>query len=151
VKIRFLSGPRKDQIDHAPRGQQTDLLIGAGLIEVLDEHDWPVAPGATDKNHTVVPYFPETIWGFAYISTTRRPAIRKTSGCSETTTFANWDGYAKPKDVADAAKKAGCPQDVIDRYLAEMKLWDERELANVRQRQGVEAANPKPPFVKVGW
>lgn len=150
MKIRFLSGPRKNEIDHAPRGQQTDLLIGAGLIEVLDERDWPVGPAASDKNHTVVPYFPEPVWGFVYIATTRRPAIRKTSGLSETMTFANWDGYANAKDVADAAKKAGCPENVIQQYLGEMKIWNDRELANLRQRQGLDASKPQAPFTKIG-
>jgi hypothetical protein len=31
--IRFLSGPKKGQTDHAPQGQETELLLKAGIIE----------------------------------------------------------------------------------------------------------------------
>ena len=35
MKIKFLSGPRAGQIDHAPISQETDLLVKAGIIEVI--------------------------------------------------------------------------------------------------------------------
>jgi hypothetical protein len=37
MKIRFLSGPRQGETSHAPYGQQTQLLIAAGIIEVVNE------------------------------------------------------------------------------------------------------------------
>jgi hypothetical protein len=35
MKIRFLSGPRAGQIDHAPNSQEMQLMAKAGLIEIL--------------------------------------------------------------------------------------------------------------------
>src|SRR5437867_2203516 len=42
MRIKFLSGPQAGKFDHAPRSQQTDLLIKAGLVEVVP--DEPLAP-----------------------------------------------------------------------------------------------------------
>jgi hypothetical protein len=39
--IRFLSGPKKGQTTHAPRSQETDLLLNAGIIEEVKA---PVVP-----------------------------------------------------------------------------------------------------------
>ena len=44
MKIRFLSGPNAGKIDHAPISQETDLLIKAGLVEVVHEEPAPPAP-----------------------------------------------------------------------------------------------------------
>lgn len=35
MKIKFLSGPRTGQIDHAPNTQEMQLLAKAGLIEII--------------------------------------------------------------------------------------------------------------------
>jgi hypothetical protein len=35
MKIRFLTGDKKGQISHAPVNQNTQLMVDAGLIEVL--------------------------------------------------------------------------------------------------------------------
>jgi hypothetical protein len=42
VKIRFLSGPKKGEVTHAPVTQQTQLLVDAGLVEVIPPE--PLAP-----------------------------------------------------------------------------------------------------------
>ncbi len=42
MRIRFLSGPNAGKFDHAPRNQNTDLLIKAGAIEVIPDE---VKPG----------------------------------------------------------------------------------------------------------
>jgi hypothetical protein len=35
MKIKFLSGPRTGQTDHAPNTQETQLLAKAGIIEII--------------------------------------------------------------------------------------------------------------------
>jgi hypothetical protein len=42
MRIKFLSGPNAGKVEHAPRNQSTDLLIKAGLCEVIP--DEPLAP-----------------------------------------------------------------------------------------------------------
>ncbi len=42
MRIKFLSGPRAGEVSHAERTQSTQLLIDAGLIEVVN--DAPPAP-----------------------------------------------------------------------------------------------------------
>lgn len=44
MKIRFLSGPNAGKIDHAPVSQETDLLIKAGLVEVINDSAEPLPP-----------------------------------------------------------------------------------------------------------
>lgn len=37
MRIKFLSGPNAGKVEHAPRNQSTDLLIKAGLCEVIPD------------------------------------------------------------------------------------------------------------------
>jgi hypothetical protein len=40
MKIKFLSGPRTGQTDHAPNTQETQLLAKAGIIEIIPYRDY---------------------------------------------------------------------------------------------------------------
>jgi hypothetical protein len=40
MKIKFVSGPRKGEEGHAPRSQETQLLVDAGIIEIFPELTW---------------------------------------------------------------------------------------------------------------
>lgn len=60
MKIKFLSGPRTGQIDHAPNSQEIQLLAKAGIIEIIPyssyrerlaaEHSSARGHGSTDPN-----------------------------------------------------------------------------------------------------
>jgi len=43
MRIRFLSGPRKGETTHAPTNQNTQLLVDAGLAEVVPPEPLPPA------------------------------------------------------------------------------------------------------------
>jgi hypothetical protein len=55
VKIKFLSGPRAGEVSHAPKSQETQLLIDAGLIEIVPEKKpvaetrWGLGTGANSQ------------------------------------------------------------------------------------------------------
>ena len=56
MQIRFLTGPRKGQTDHAERSPQTKLMIDAGMIEVVPppppaplKPTWSVGPNDHGK------------------------------------------------------------------------------------------------------
>lgn len=131
--IKFLSGPKKNQTAHASRSLETKLLIDAGLVEEVPN----TQPNQPNSHDTCIPFYPEPVWAFVRITMTGRPAIRKTHGHSETLTLANWDEQ-DPRYVTDAAKKADCPADIIERYGGEMKSWLNRDAANAEARQKAE-------------
>jgi len=128
--IKFLSGKKKDQTAHVPRDANTRLLIDAGLVEEVPNTSAPAAPSVTDS---FIQFYPEPVWSFVRVTMTGRPAIRKIFNYSESTTFANWD--EQPASVVVAAVcKAGCPDEIIKRYEAEMKAWLNRDAANANAR-----------------
>src|SRR5438477_5614260 len=43
MRIRFLSGPKKDAVAHAPVNQNTQLLIDSGLVAVVPDEPLPPA------------------------------------------------------------------------------------------------------------
>lgn len=58
MRIKFLSGPRAGEISHAERTQSTQLLIDAGLIEVVNDAlpappvpQWLVSIGMSGNAH----------------------------------------------------------------------------------------------------
>jgi hypothetical protein len=73
MKIKFLSGPRKGQIEHAPRSQEVKLLVDAGLIEIVDDTPEPRIPDKDD----VIPPKPSRGWkaGTFLYGDERKPAI----------------------------------------------------------------------------
>jgi hypothetical protein len=42
MKIRFLSGPNAGRVDHAPQSQETELLIKAGVVEIVTDTPKPL-------------------------------------------------------------------------------------------------------------
>lgn len=152
MRVRFLVGKRAGEIENFPRNDNTvAMMLHAGIVEEVNEQGRPLNPSAPPSPHdTPIAYFPEPVWAFAYIAVTKRPAIRKTYGHSCTDTYSNIE-VEDEKVVANAATKAGCPEDVVQRYLAEMKLWREKAAADERVRSQVESGNRNSPFVKVGW
>ena len=83
MKIEFLSGPRKGEIDHAPRGQQTQLLIDVGLIKVIDDTPEPRIPSKDD----VIPPMPPAGWELGLWGDERKPAIIRHDGFGGKTVY----------------------------------------------------------------
>jgi len=60
MRVKFLSGPRKGEITHAPRSQETDLLINAGLIERVPDEPavakttWGIGKGANSQQYFIL-------------------------------------------------------------------------------------------------
>jgi hypothetical protein len=88
MKIRFLSGPRQGQTSHAPYSQQTQLLIAAGLIEVVDgpkprygSTEWMEEKQAVSRELNPPPRTEARVtWGIKFGTFNKRPAI--TASCS---------------------------------------------------------------------
>ena len=150
MKIRFLSGPLKGTEKHVAKNDpNVGLLIGAGLVEEVPNSAGPANPGPHDVS---VPFLSEPVWGFVRLPFTDRPAIRKTFASSEQQTYANYEGTASAEDVVAAARKAGAPENIVSRYIDEMKKFEGKALANEQQRNQIAQANGgKSPFIKVGW
>lgn len=128
MKVRWLAGKRAGEVEHVRNNDPAiHTMLRAGMCEEILEPGAHATPapalaGMPDRNHTSVPFYPTPVWANAIVATTRRPTIVKTVGCSETNTYANWENQ-NPKAVTDAALKAGCPKEIVERYLAEMKVW----------------------------
>jgi hypothetical protein len=82
MRIKFLSGPKSGQISHAPRSQETQLLIDAGVIEVVagpapryGSTEWMEEKQANSLK--INPPRSEAVvtWGVKFGHFSRRPAI----------------------------------------------------------------------------
>lgn len=80
MKIKFLSGPRTGQIDHAPNTQEMQLLVKAGLIEIIPYRDFREMLSA-EHNPSAKP--PLVEWGIieATSENSAGHAIIRKSGC----------------------------------------------------------------------
>lgn len=112
MKIRFLSGPRAGQIDHAPLSQETDLLVKAGLIEVIPYKDFRDRLAETMPKPTT-PL--STGWGVQHVTASERQPrnviIVKTAPNGDVTFY-----DAPPKD---------CPPAIVARYRKELAVYEQ--------------------------
>jgi len=120
MKIRFLSGPRAGQTDHAPHSQQTQLLAQAGIIEII-----PMPPRGSSgwlermaEEQRLRPSNPQDtvpinvwppIWECGKLPISGTPIILLRSG-GEVTRF----------DDVKAAKQWGCPKNILEQFDAQM-------------------------------
>jgi hypothetical protein len=80
MKIRFLSGPRTGQTDHAPNSQEMQLLAKAGIIEIIPYQDFRARLREEASPAAVAP---ENSWGVKESngSAFSQPTIIKKVGC----------------------------------------------------------------------
>lgn len=88
MKIKFLSGPKAGQVSHAPYSQQTQLMIDAGLIEVIPmppygSAGWLAARNEQAASVTTPPPPALVTWGVGEGLYTKRVHI--TGKCSRAT------------------------------------------------------------------
>jgi hypothetical protein len=110
MKIRFLSGPRQGETSHAPYSQQTQLLIAAGLIEVVDSPKprygstaWQEEKLAASRELNPWPRTePRVSWGIKIGTFNGRPAI--TASCSNPNCNRNFR-YEGPTFKVETNKK----------------------------------------------
>ena len=108
MKIRFLHGPRKGEVDHAPLSQETKLLLGAGLIEEIPLTDSEKAEIAKTSGHTIPPHYATPVWDV--IRTVESGMLVVVRKCGTETTY--FDGPPDRKRWDD------CPQDIVKKFAA---------------------------------
>jgi hypothetical protein len=124
MKIRFLTGPRAGQIDHSRNSQEAELLVKAGIIEVIPYKNFQERLAAESPKPAAAPV---VSWGVHHNQTENSIASRVTVSKTvngETTIYS-----APPKD---------CPADVIVKFrkadaLYEQMIQDARHARQVQQ------------------
>jgi hypothetical protein len=115
MKVKFLTGPRAGQIDHAENSQATDLLVKAGIIEVVPYKDFRERLAADMAARPK----PATTIGWGVQNTLKAVLIHKTVTCGERVdTFT----YSEPP--------ADCPPSIVARFNKESAVG-----AQMRQDQ----------------
>ena len=117
MKIRFLTGDKKGQIAHAPVNQNTQLMVDAGLIEVLP---WKNYQERLAAEMAALPKPVVTVsWGVRHVTAPgelqpRNVIVVKTVNtgdrCDETT-------YAGPP--------ADCPPAVVAKFRKESAVYEQ--------------------------
>ena len=134
MKIKFLSGPRTGQFDHAPNTQETQLLVKAGIIEIIPWKDYRERLAATAAEQTAGTVVPVTVqhveWGFLPPGNSlfHVRAIVKRTG-SETIWF-----RTPPSDCPDSILKQFLEEDVHEPTTEQLEQFRIRE-AEERNRK----------------
>jgi len=101
MKIRFLSGPRSGETDHAPNTQETQLLAKAGIIEIIPWKNYHERL-ASETPQVVVP--PTVEWGIRGaergLNSYSQTVIIKRTSLGETTFFSSVPPDC-PKEIAN--------------------------------------------------
>lgn len=140
MKILYKFGPKAGTIDHAPRTQEIQVLINAGIIEVVD--DTPEPPSAALlAQHTIAPHV-EAGWrveNFQY-GNERKLVIVNHDAVGGRTVY---DGVPGPRLVWSAEKQervwepSSCPASVVAEFL--QLSGREKEAAKFREDAAREA------------
>ena len=113
MKIKFLTGPKQGQIDHAPDSQETLLLVKAGIIEIIPYKGFRERLADEEKLRQAAQPAPVAQWSIQEsVSSGGKILVIKTY-LGEITYF-----DAPPKD---------CPPAVVKRWKEKVDL--ERSLA----------------------
>jgi hypothetical protein len=82
--VKFLSGPRKGEISHAPRTQQTQLLIDAGLCEAIPEKYSPsmLRPPTPAESAAMNAELSKVSWGVGTLPSGGKAAMYAKRGTS---------------------------------------------------------------------
>jgi hypothetical protein len=110
VKIKFLSGPRSGQIDHAPNSQEIQLLAKAGIIEIIPYKNYVERLSsefreASGPGNTPVAMTKDVEWSCSRLND--RPIIFRKSGF-ETARI----------ETIEQAIQCGCPESVLRQFRA---------------------------------
>ena len=110
MKIKFLSGPRSGQIDHAPNSQEIQLLAKAGIIEIIPYKNYVERLSSEfregrDPSNANPPQVSGVEWSCSRL--TDRPIIFRKSG-GETARF----------ETIEQAIQCGCPESVLRQFRA---------------------------------
>jgi hypothetical protein len=124
MKIRFLTGDKKGQISHAPVNQNTQLLVDAGLIEVIPYKDYRERLKDEMAQQQKTAPAPVACWGVQHVmapgSENPRSVIITKEFLGEKTFF-----DAPPKD---------CPPAIVAKFNKELAVYAQiradREHAN---------------------
>ena len=142
MRIKFLSGPQAGKFDHAPRSQQTDLLIKAGLVEVVP--DEPQAPATVS-------------WGTKFDTFGNPMLVGNCSrGCGFHRFLGSPDNAARyPFQHACGATPTPVPSDIVAQYkraydgATPSSTGDDQKLHNARQIPGVIDRNADASFQRL--
>lgn len=121
--VKLLSGPDAGQTKHVPRSQEVDVLIGLGLLEILDDTPTPSKPHHQD---TVISFVAVAEWSVCKHPINAEIHIVRKLGF-ETTWFTG---------EPDATKFPGCPAEVIAQFEAMTGKVAANEQATYAARSG---------------
>jgi hypothetical protein len=136
MKIKFLSGPRAGQFDHAPISQETDLLVKAGLIEVIPYKNYQERLADTMSKPATASV---VSWGVRHClqpgeSQPRRAVVIKTVNGEQT--------------IYDAPPP-NCPQDVVQKFRKAVTVY-EQIIQDQKHAQKVKFDNQNQPIPRRG-
>jgi hypothetical protein len=141
MKIKFLSGPRAGQIDHAPISQETDLLVKAGIIEVIPYKNWQAQLQHNEYiRQASLPKVPVTAqWGIKHSVCGTGPAVMVVKTLGVETTFYD----APPADCPPSTRQQWKSAVDLQRALSNdvNRIHKEKQEHYVREHNGGGASN----------
>jgi hypothetical protein len=123
--VKLLTGPDAGTQKHVPRSQEVDVLIGLGLLQVLDETPTPTKAHYTD---TAIPFVQEAQWSVVKHPLNGLFHIVLVKGFENT-----WFTGAP-----DETKFPGCPAEVIQQF--------DQLTGNIRAQEEVNSAAKRGGF-----
>jgi hypothetical protein len=152
--IKYLSGPRAGQFDDAPNSQQTDLLVKAGIIEIIPmpqrgQPGWLEAKREREAHRQASlsskEHFPtQPVWKVRQLDSGKIVVERLlgTERLSYGEVFMLPGGVENKhseKQLLATLKAEGCPQNVIEQFLAAKKAPNKLAVDHAQHEQAVAA------------
>lgn len=136
MKVKYLTGPKCGQTSHVPNSQEFQVLVAAGIIEVIpkpvrgsaewlnamaEEEEQRVSQLPADRRE---PEPTAPTWSLRFVERSNKYVVVQNSLAGEVIYGENVlmrrgvpDVLASEKQLVDALKKAGCPHTIIAKYL----------------------------------